>query len=80
MKKLLSILLALTMVLSLGVPAFAADAHEISSAAFPLYHNSNSLGMDVKLYFLDGATDLPYIEANDFLTLLDDFILGSQRS
>lgn len=78
MKKLLSILLALTMVLSLGVPAFAADAHEITSAAFPIYHNSVSLGMDVKLCFLDGAADLPYIEANDFLTLLDALILGSK--
>ena len=79
MKKILSILLALTMVLSLGVPAFAADAHEITSAAFPIYHNSVSLGMDVKLCFLDGAADLPYIEANDFLSLLNDFILGSSE-
>ena len=79
MKKILSILLALTMVLSLGVPAFAADAHEITSAAFPIYHNSVSLGRDVKLYFLDGAADLPYIEANDFLSLLNDFILGSSE-
>ena len=79
MKKLLSILLALTMLLSLGVPAFAADAHEITSAAFPIYHNSVSLGRDVKLYFLDGAADLPYIEANDFLSLLNDFILGSSE-
>ena len=78
MKKFLSILLALTMVLSLGVPAFAADAHEITSAAFPIYHNSVSLGMDVKLCFLDGAADLPYIEANDFLTLLNALILGSE--
>ena len=78
MKKLLSILLALTMLLPLGVPAFAADAHEITSAAFPIYHNSVSLGMDVKLCFLDGAADLPYIEANDFLTLLNALILGSE--
>ena len=78
MKKILSILLALTMVLSLGVPAFAADAHEITSAAFPIYHNSVSRGMDVKLCFLDGAADLPYIEANDFLTLLNALILGSE--
>ena len=46
MKKTLSILLALTMVLSLGVPAFTADAHEISSAEFPIYHNRVSLGLD----------------------------------
>ena len=41
--------------------------HEITSAEFPLYNYSTSLGCDVKLYFLDGAADLPYIEANDFL-------------
>ena len=33
----------------------------------------------MKLYFLDGAADLPYIEANDFLPLLNDFILGSSE-
>ena len=62
MKKFLSILLVLTMLLPLGVPAFAADAHEITSGEFPLYNYSTSLGRDVKLYFLDGAADLPYIE------------------
>ena len=79
MKKFLSILLVLTMLLPLGVPAFAADAHEITSGEFPLYNYSTSLGRDVKLYFLDGAADLPYIEANDFLSLLNDFILGSSE-
>ena len=78
MKKAISMLLAFMMVLSLGVPALAADTHEITNADFPLYHNSMSLGGDVKLYFLDGANDLPYIEANDFLTLLNDLILGDK--
>ena len=129
MKKLLSILLILAIVFSLGATAFAeeekkddpdlktflselaekdkvteedlselltilgnriaeeigtglSDAgmkHEITSAEYPLYNYSTSLGCDVKLYFLDGAADLPYIEANDFLPLLNDFILGSSE-
>ena len=76
MKKLLSILLILSMFASLGVTAFAAETHEITSAAFPLYFDSDDMGMDVTLYFLDGVTDLPYIEANDWLSLMDNFFDG----
>ena len=50
--------------------------HEITSAEFPLYLNSISLGLDVKLYFLDGVDDLPYIEANEWLFLLSNLVLG----
>ena len=76
MKKLLSILLILSMIASLGVTAFAAETHEITSAAFPLYFDSDDMGMDVTLYFLDGVTDLPYIEVNDWLSLMDNFFDG----
>ena len=76
MKKLLSILLILSMFASLGVTAFAAETHEITSAAFPLYFDSDDMGMDVTLYFLDGVTDLPYIEVNDWLSLMDNFLDG----
>ena len=76
MKKLLSILLILSMFASLGVTAFAAETHEITSAAFPLYFDSDDMGMDVTLYFLDGVTDLPYIEVNDWLSLMDNFFDG----
>ena len=37
MKKLLSMLLALTMLLSLGVPAFAEESHTITGEDIPLY-------------------------------------------
>ena len=76
MKKLLSILLILSMFASLGVTAFAAETHEFTSAAFPLYFDSDDMGMDVTLYFLDGVTDLPYIEVNDWLRLMDNFFDG----
>ena len=70
MKKLLSILLALTMLLSLCVPAFAVEAHAITSAAFPYYDGESEPSAELTLYFLDGMNDLPYIEANDLLALL----------
>ena len=73
MKKYLSILLILAMILSLGVTAFAEDQHEITSAGFPFYLNSGNTGMELTLYFLDDATDLPYIEANDWLALMENF-------
>ncbi len=76
MKKLLRILLILSMFAYLGVTAFAAETHEITSAAFPLYFDSDDMGMDVTLYFLDGVTDLPYIEVNDWLSLMDNFFDG----
>ncbi len=120
MKKFLSILLTLTMLLSLGAAAFAdgeaaqtqtaeaefaamlnelfggdevkeedvaelftalgslfeedaaeksAGAHEITSASYPLYPTETEL----TLYFLDGVTDLPYIEINDWMALFGSF-------
>ncbi len=70
MKKTISILLILAMVLSMGVMAFAAETHEITSAAFPYYDGGEKPSAELTLYFLDGANDLPYIEANDLLALL----------
>ena len=77
MKKLLSILLVISMFASLGISAFAAETHEITSTAFPFYFDSDDMGMDVTLYFLDGVTDLPYIEVNDWLSLMDNFFDSS---
>ena len=44
--------------------------HEIASKTFPLYFDNEKMSEEQTLYFLDGVTDLPYIEANDWLTLL----------
>ena len=44
--------------------------HKITSEEFPLYFNDEKMDEKQTLYFLDGVTDLPYIEANDWLILL----------
>ncbi|MBR4472593.1 MAG: hypothetical protein IKS55_03045 [Oscillospiraceae bacterium] len=119
MKKLLSILLAVSLLFALAIPAFAdgekkdedpsaaltellnkdeltdedlntalqllgdlivkeatggqpAEAvHEISSAEIPLYANTEETGINVPLYFLDGVKDLPYVNADGLLFLLE---------
>ena len=54
-------------------PAATNDAvtHAIESATFPLYFDEQKADEGLTLYFLDGAQDLPYIEASDCLTLLE---------
>ena len=74
MKKLLCMLLALTMLLSLCAPAFAEESHTITSEAFPLYTTGADTGETFKLYFLDGVTDLPYMEISDLCELLTGLI------
>ena len=74
MKKMLSILLALTMLLSLCAPAFAEESHTITSEAFPLYTMGADTGETFKLYFLDGVTDLPYMEISDLCDLMTGLI------
>ena len=78
MRKIFSKFMVLMMVLSLTIPVFAAETHEITSAAFPFYLDDIDLGMDVTLYFLDGAKDLPYIEVNDFMPLLNEATIGDE--
>ena len=79
MKKLLSIILALAVLLSMNVVALADQTHEITSAEYPLYVGTISLDFNVKCYFLDGAEDLPYVEANDWLVMLNE-IVGSTKN
>ncbi len=74
MKKMLSILLALTMLLSLCAPAFAEESHTITSEAFPIYTTGADTGETFKLYFLDGVTDLPYMEISDLCDLMTGLI------
>ena len=60
MKKLLGLFLASAMLLSLNVPSFAAETHEITSSNYPAYIDNDNTGMEFTLYFTDGARDLPY--------------------
>ena len=76
MKKLLCILLILSMGFTLSVAAFAEDQHEITDDVFPLFSNSMNTGMELKLYFLDGVKDLPYMELSDLMTLLRMFFMS----
>ncbi len=50
-----------------------AKAHEITSVSYPLYLESDPTGTELTLYFLDGVTDLPYIEINDWMALFGSF-------
>ena len=69
MKKLLSLTLALVLSLAVCGAASCATRHKITSKTFPIY-NDNTRRAEMPLYFLDGVTDLPYIEANDWLEML----------
>ncbi len=69
MKKLICILLTLSMILTMST-ALATETHEITSAVFPYYDGKDEPSGDLTLYFLDGANDLPYIEAKDLQALL----------
>ena len=70
MKKLTAALLTLALLLSLCVPALAEGAHEIVGRELPLYLSTEDTGETMKLYFLDGVDDLPWVELNDWIELL----------
>jgi hypothetical protein len=92
MKKMISILLAVILCFTACTTVFgdssvpvtekavgdAAKTHEIKSAEFPFFYNTTDLGKKLKFYFLDGADDLPYVEVNDWLVLLDEELIGSK--
>ena len=48
--------------------------HEITSAEFPLYSNMEDSGVVIPLYFLDGVTDLPYVDADGIAFLLEGLL------
>ena len=72
MKKLLCVLLALSLILSMGT-ALATEMHEITSNVFPFYDGGEEPSAELTLYFMDGANDLPYVDANDFCELYGNF-------
>lgn len=40
----------------------AVGGHTIMNAEFPLYYSVEESGRTLKLFFLDGAEDLPYLK------------------
>ena len=70
MKKLIGLLLTFAMLLSLCVPALATESHSITCEEFPLNIGGVEGSDKVKLYFLDGVTDLPWLEMHDVCELL----------
>ena len=71
MRKLISIFLCLCLIACI-VPAVAEyTLHAIDSTEFPLYGAVASVEEmgTLKLYFLNGVNDLPYIELHDWLAL-----------
>ena len=51
----------------------AGAAHEITSEEYPVYIGTQDTGGKLKLYFLDGVKDLPYLEINTWAELLNGF-------
>ena len=79
MKKLISLFLGLCLMAGImPVMAESAASHEITGNEFSFYFDSDDTGMKVKLWFVDGANDLPYMDAKDFFGLYGDFC-GTQR-
>ena len=70
MKKLLGIFLASAMTLSLSIPTFAEETHEITTNSVNLFVGAMDTGIPIPLHFLDGAMDLPYIESEDIQGLI----------
>ena len=69
MKKLIATVLTLALFLSLCVPVLAEGPHEIVSRDIPLYLSTEDSGETMKLYFLDGVSDLPWVELRDWIDL-----------
>lgn len=69
MKKLLAMLLTLVLLLSAMPTALAEQPPEISSRVATLYDHSVSNASEITLYFLNGQTDIPYIDMDTALAL-----------
>ena len=62
MKKLLALLLTLSLLLCALPAALAEQAQEISSRTATLYDRTAAQTSEITLYFLNGQTDIPYPE------------------
>ena len=63
MKRLISLLLALTMALALLPAASAESTHRIECRRYPIYIcNMDDVAEDMPFYFMDGADDMLWVE------------------
>ena len=70
MKKLLALLLTLSLLLCALPAALAEQTPEISLRTATLYDRTAAQTSEITLYFLNGQTDIPYIDMDTALRLL----------
>lgn len=67
MKRLLAILITLSMLLGCGCAAAETAAYQIEMKTFPTYSNLDpDWKVDFPLYFVDGVYDLPFVDLSDW--------------
>ncbi len=70
MKKMIAIILVLTMLLAGSGVSFAETTHVISTKMVPLYVISMQFELEIPLYFMDEQEDIPWISMTDAHELL----------
>ena len=74
MKRLLAILITLSMLLGCGCAAAETATYQIEMKTFPTYSIANpDWKVDFPLYFVDGADDLPFVDLSDWTDVMNEF-------
>ena len=74
MKRLLAILITLSMLLGCGCAAAETATYQIEMKTFPTYSLANpDWKVDFPLYFVDGADDLPFVDLSDWTDVMNEF-------
>ena len=73
MKKIIASFLALLLALTAlpGLAMAEGTASGIAGAEYPIYMKTTDTGVTMTLYFLDGVNDLPYVDADGLVFLLE---------
>lgn len=72
MKRRIALILVAVLLVSLGMPAVAENAPEITSSVVPIYLTTLENVSEITLYYKDGQTDIPYIDMETAKNLLVD--------
>lgn len=74
MKRLLAILITLSLLLGCGCAVAETAAHQVEMKTFPTYSNLDTdWKVDFPLYFVDGVDDLPFVDLSDWTDTLNRF-------